>query len=456
MAHRQTQTEWENEMCLKILDVIRSELYLDFRYLDMALSALTWSSNEQIHTFATDGSSLFFSREQILRVFRNNPLFLNRAYLHSIFHCIFRHLWMRGSREPAIWNLACDIAVEWTIDSFEKKSTRRTLSLRRMNYYKHLKEEHIPVTAAAIYHDLLAITDHEEQAALQFEFYTDDHRFWPRDPSQSPSSARAGENWEKIGRRVSKEMELKGRQDGDALSSVQTQISQGRSRRSYREFLRKFTVLKEELQCDYDEFDLNYYTYGLRLYKNMPLIEPLESREQMKISEFVIVIDTSYSTNGPLVKRFLEETFQIIRQRDSFFRKSHIRIIQCDNQVHTDTIIRSQEDIDRLLQNFSLIGGGGTDFRPAFAYVDRLLDEGVFHNLRGLLYFTDGKGIYPAKRPPYETAFVFVDTPGYGRNVPSSGGAAGTSPQQNAFGDDIPEVPPWAMRIHLDEDELGM
>ena len=150
MAHRQTQTEWENEMCLKILDVIRSELYLDFRYLDMALSALTWSSNEQIHTFATDGSSLFFSREQILRVFRNNPLFLNRAYLHSIFHCIFRHLWMRGSREPAIWNLACDIAVEWTIDSFEKKSTRRTLSLRRMNYYKHLKEEHIPVTAAAI------------------------------------------------------------------------------------------------------------------------------------------------------------------------------------------------------------------------------------------------------------------------------------------------------------------
>src|SRR5699024_4669467 len=110
--------------------------------------------------------------------------------------------------------------------------------------------------------------------------------------------------------------------------------------------------------CDYDEFDLNYYTYGLRLYKNMPLIEPLESREVMKIQEFVIVIDTSYSTNGPLVKRFLEETFQIIRQRDSFFRKSHIRIIQSDNQVHADAVIRSEEDITRLLSDFSLIGGG--------------------------------------------------------------------------------------------------
>ena len=45
MAHRQTQTEWESEMCMQILDVIRSELYLDFRYLDMALYALTFSAN---------------------------------------------------------------------------------------------------------------------------------------------------------------------------------------------------------------------------------------------------------------------------------------------------------------------------------------------------------------------------------------------------------------------------
>lgn len=28
-----TQTEWENEMCIKILDLIENELYIDFRYL---------------------------------------------------------------------------------------------------------------------------------------------------------------------------------------------------------------------------------------------------------------------------------------------------------------------------------------------------------------------------------------------------------------------------------------
>ena len=429
MAHITTQSEWENEMCIKILDLIQNELYLDFRYLDVALSALTFSGNEQIRTMATDGIYLYFSTEQILRVYPNNPLFLNRSYLHSVFHCIFRHLWMRGQREPVIWNLACDIAVEWIIDSFDKTTTKRALSLTRLQYYEHLKEENIPVTAAAIYQDLLTITDPDTQARLQFEFYTDDHRFWPSDPS-SPSVAKAGENWEKIGRRTEQEMEMRGQQDSEAVQAVQTQIKQAKHRRSYRDFLRKFTVLREELHCDYDEFDLNYYSYGLRLYHNMPLIEPLESREVMKISEFVIVIDTSYSTNGALVEKFLEETFQIICQRDSFFHKSHIRILQCDNRVQSDTIIHNEEDIRKLLQNFSLIGGGGTDFRPAFAYVDQLLSEGAFHHLKGLLYFTDGKGIYPAKRPPYETAFVFI----------------GDNEEQ--------QVPPWAMKINLNQEDF--
>ena len=429
MAHITTQSEWENEMCIKILDLIQNELYLDFRYLDVALSALTFSGNEQIRTMATDGIYLYFSTKQILQVYPNNPLFLNRSYLHSVFHCIFRHLWMRGQREPVIWNLACDIAVEWIIDSFDKTTTKRALSLTRLQYYEHLKEENIPVTAAAIYQDLLTITDPDTQARLQFEFYTDDHRFWASDPS-SPSVAKAGENWEKIGRRTEQEMEMRGQQDSEAVQVVQTQIKQAKHRRSYRDFLRKFTVLREELHCDYDEFDLNYYSYGLRLYHNMPLIEPLESREVMKISEFVIVIDTSYSTNGALVEKFLEETFQIICQRDSFFHKSHIRILQCDNRVQSDTIIHNEEDIRKLLQNFSLIGGGGTDFRPAFAYVDQLLSEGAFHHLKGLLYFTDGKGIYPAKRPPYETAFVFI----------------GDNEEQ--------QVPPWAMKINLNQEDF--
>ena len=354
------------------------------------------------------------------------------AVLHSVFHCIFRHLWIRGSRDPDLWNLSCDIAVEWIIDSFEKKSVKRALSGIRTNIYNDFRQYKIPITAANIYRYLLPdIADNPDRLnQLMMEFFTDDHRFWPKKPSTSPSAAKAGQSWDKISRRMEQELNLRGDDSASGIDAMKTQIKEGKSRRSYKDFLRKFTVLKEELHCDYDEFDLNYYSYGLRLYKNMPLIEPLESREVTKISEFVIVIDTSYSTNGPLVQKFLEETFQIIQERDSFFHKSQIRIIQCDNQVHSDIIIKEQRDIPKLLHNFELIGGGGTDFRPAFSYINKLLENGEFQNLKGVLYFTDGKGIYPAKRPPYETAFLFLGE------------------------EEHPDVPAWAMKLILHEEDL--
>lgn len=427
-----TQTEWENEMCVKILELIKNELYIDFRYLDVAVSALSLSPNETLRSTATDGISLFFPPEQILRVFRSNPLFLNRAVLHSVFHCIFRHLWIRGKRDPDLWNLACDITVEWIIDSFEKKSVKRPLSGIRTNIYNDFRQYNIPVTAANIYRYLLPdVSENPEKLnQLLAEFFTDDHRFWPKDPSSSPSAAKAGQSWDKISRRMEQELNLHGDDSASGIHAMKTQIKEGKSRRSYKDFLRKFTVLQEELHCDYDEFDLNYYSYGLRLYKNMPLIEPLESREVTKISEFAIVIDTSYSTNGSLVQKFLEETFQIIQERDSFFHKSQIRIIQCDNQVHSDTIIKNSGDIVKLLHNFELIGGGGTDFRPAFSYINKLLEDGEFHNLKGVLYFTDGKGIFPAKRPSYETAFLFLGE------------------------EEHPDVPAWAMKLILHEEDF--
>ena len=425
-----TQTEWEQEMSEKILSQIRQELYMDFRYLDVALSALEFSPHEQIRTLATDGIRLYYDVAQLFRVYPTNPVYLNRAYLHSVMHCIFRHLWLRGRRNVILWGLACDICVEHTIDSFDKATTRRILSRIRLNYYEHLKTERIPVTAAAVYEDLLGIEDPETQLQMQREFYVDDHRFWPTEEKKSPQTSQAGERWDKIGRRTQQEMEHRGQEQAEGASSLRTQIRRGRSRRSYQEFLRRFTVLREELHCDEDSFDLNYYTYGLRLYKNMPLIEPLESREVHKIQDFVVVIDTSYSTNGKLVRRFLEETFRIITERDSFFRKSQIRVIQCDNQVRSDRLVTSEEDVERLFREFEMVGGGGTDFRPAFRYIDQLLEEGAFSYLRGVLYFTDGKGIYPARRPAYETAFLFV-----GENE----GAA---------------VPAWAMTMNLMEDWL--
>ncbi len=427
--HILTQTEWEAQMSEKILAFVRDEVCLDLRFFQIAMQALVPKADENLTSFATEGTFLYFSSAQVMRVFEKNPKFLDRAYLHSVMHCLFSHLWIAGNREKERWNLACDITVEYTIDKLDKPCTKRILGWIRQKTYAALEEEKRGISAAVVYR-WLGTVEPEERIALTKEFYTDDHRYWPKEEQKNAATESARKKWDKIARQTKMEQERRGDETKDGEELLAAQLSASKSRRSYRDFLKKFSVLREELHTDLDEFDLNYYSYGLRLYKNMPLLEPLESRETKKIQEFVIVVDTSYSTSGELIENFLKETYTILTQSDSFFKHSRIRIILCDNAVRMDEVVTAGEELEALLQRFTIVGGGGTDFRPAFSYVNQLIEAGEIKKLSGLLYFTDGKGIYPKKKPDYQTAFLFLED------------------YEDA------EVPPWAIRLQLEPEEF--
>ena len=431
MAHEMTQTEWERMMCEKVFHFVRKELYLDMRYLKIALCALKPKAVEGLNTLACDGVNLCYAPGQVLRVFEENSLFLNRAYLHTVLHCIYRHLWLRGSRDKKLWNLSCDIVAEYTIDSMECPSTKRILSFLRRDLYGELKSGGKGISGAVVY-GALKNKSPKELKALAREFYTDDHRFWDRGDKEnmSPMASQARDNWDKIARQTLMEQNRKGDKAKSGEEFFLSQVKAAKGRRTYGDFLKKFSLWQEEMRCDEDAFDLGFYAYGLRVYGNMPLVEPMETREAKKIREIVIVVDTSYSTRGELIEGFLRETFQILSQRDSFFARSRIRVLQCDERVQRDTLIQSQEDFKALLSDFSILGGGSTDFRPAFSYVEELRRQGEILNLGGLLYFTDGKGIYPEKKTDYKTAFLFLDD----------------------FEEE--KVPSWAMRLQLDSEEF--
>lgn len=429
--HAETQMEWEIRMFNKILSYLRDELCIDFPYLERALSALTPEGKDNVNAFATEGVYLYYPPTHYLKVFEENELFLRRAYLHTVFHCLYAHPWQRGKREVDRWNLACDIAVEFIIDGFNKQTTRRLLSWQRQQYYEKLREKNV-FSAAGIY-ELLTEETPERLSGLTQEFYTDDHALWGREnrqssmPDQQKQSDDPQKNWQKIARQVQFRKEKSDREEDTASAAIQEEITAERKHRSYKEFLRKFAAFHEQMRCDMDNFDLNYYTYGLRTYGNLPLIEPMETREERRISEFVIAVDTSYSTNGELVRSFLQETLHILLEENAFFTTAKVHLIQCDDQVQEDLVIRSPGQAQEVLSHFEIKGGGNTDFRPVFAYVEELRGKGELKNPGGLLYFTDGNGTYPAKKPDYPCAFLFLDS----------------------YNED--DVPGWAIRRRLDE-----
>lgn len=433
--HAETQEEWAARMATEALAVTRNALYLDFRFLGQALAALAPSPDPRCRGFATEGEHLYFAPAWVIRTWQSNEKYISRAFLHVVFHCIFRHLWLCGPRDPVLWGLACDIAVENTIDGLGKKSTARPLTYVRRRAYEAIAAASGVVAAAPAYRWLLTQTV-GVQKQLMREFYVDDHVLWPKPQNPDNPAApmpQAAKTWEKLGRRLQSELEARDKETGQGQDALtETVRAANHSRNSYRDFLRRFCVLREEVHLDPDSFDLNFYTYGLSVYGNMPLVEPNETRETKKVEELALVIDTSYSTSGELVRNFLTETYTMLKSRESFFRKMNLHLIQADDRVQTDICITTEEQLLRAMNAFQLSGGGGTDFRPAIRYVQRLCEEKAFRNLRGLLYFTDGMGIFPQKRPPFDVAFLFLG---------------------DKFDD--ANVPPWAMRVVLDEAEFA-
>ena len=436
-----------------ILRAARDELYLGMRFLDVALSSFSYQMDGSIHGFGTDGREIYFQPQMLGGLYKENRILVNRGYLHMVFHCTFRHFAWRGAGrnigagysagennadsektiEERLRDLSCDIAVEHIIDGMNYRSIRFSRSLLRRETYRLLEKEGKTLNAQRVYKILSGWNLSEKDFVnLEQEFRTDDHKYWEsKKPDQKPNPM-LSRKWGEINDGLETDLETfsqeAGERDGDFLEQIKTE---NRSKYDYREFLRKFAVFHEEMAVDDDSFDYNFYTYGLRLYGNMPLIEPLESKEVKKVEEFVIVIDTSMSCSGELVRKFLEETYGVLSENESFFTKINVHIIQCDEKVHTDKKITSQEEMKDYMEHLELYGDGGTDFRPAFEWVDRLLDQHEFHNLKGLIYFTDGFGIYPQKMPPYKTAFVFM---------------------QDNYRD--VDVPVWAMKLILDEDDL--
>lgn len=434
IRHRQLEELDMVELCVRILSAARNELYVNMHFLDVSLSSLGFEADPSVPTLGTDGFVIFYNPDYLCGLYRKGRVYVNRVYLHMVLHCLFCHMDTKGKRAAGYWNLACDIAMESIIDGLYQKCVHVAPSPYRRDIYLRLKQKMRVLTAEGIYLALQEMNLTERQYnRMEAEFTADSHERWYEEKTQSqavPRQSRWNDNREKMQTRMEAMSQEESQSDDDRNLLEQIQ-AENRERYDYKRFLRKFAVLREEVQLDQDAFDYIYYTYGLEHYGNMPLIEPLESREICRIEDFVIVVDTSMSCSGELIRRFLEETYAVLSESESYFKKINVHIIQCDDQVRSDTRITSREQMAEYMKGFDVQGMGGTDFRPAFEYVEALQAQGAFTKLKGLLYFTDGRGIYPVHKPPYDTAFVFI---------------------QDQYRDE--SVPPWAIKLILDESQL--
>ena len=423
------------ELAPKIWSLSRDRLLVNLRFLDAALSGLKFQPQEQSGEVCCDLNApqravIYYDPPVVVHLYKKNPANVTRLYLHILLHCIFSHSYKYDKVEQELWDVAADMAVENATLGLKLSGLETAGDAQRREVLAQWKARVGTLTAERIYRNLkadrLGVSELLELGSL---FHRDGHERWGTAETLEVTAAQ----WKKLSARIKAELKSFSEDKSDDKSILQNLEEATQEHYDYGSFLRKFCVSGEELQVNDDEFDYVYYTYGLSLYGNLPLVEPLEYKDVNKIKEFVVAVDTSGSCRGAVVQAFLNKTYSILKSSENFFRKVNIHIIQCDSEVRRDTKITNDDEFEAFMRGGQLEGFGSTDFRPVFSYVDKAVERGEFENLKGLIYFTDGYGVFPEHKPPhnYDTAFVFLE-------------------------DDYekPPIPSWAIKLVLPAEEL--
>ena len=419
------------KLAAQVMRLAHDDLLIHLRFFDTALAELKMVDNlsgkaaDRSAFLMTDGAVCYYDPVGVLKAYMAEKGSVTRALLHVLLHCIFFHSFQYDKLDAETWDLAADIAVENVIQEMGLSGVALEADQDRERKLRVLKEDVGALTAEKLYRYFrLTPPTPSEREELKRLFYRDSHELW----KPAEELVMTQEQWKKISERVKADLKsfTKGRPGAETLEKNLEEAT--RDRYDYGEILRRFTVTGEDITVNDDEFDYIYYTYGLSTYGNMPLVEPLEYKEIHKVKEFVIAIDTSASCRGSVVRSFLNKTYSILKGTENFFHKVNVHIIQCDQEVQSDTKITCDDDFETFMKYGKLKGFGATDFRPVFTYVEELKGRGEFENLKGLIYFTDGYGIYPTKKPDYDVIFAFLGEDEH--RMP---------------------VPPWSMKVILEE-----
>ena len=415
----------------EILTLAKNTIIVNLRFMDRAVGNFRCVPNMN-YGFAGGSGYVIYSPWTLIMTYRQEQNLVARNLLHSILHSVFRHNYVGPGIDQMMWDLAVDIAVEDSINSLDRDFLKAKRQDMQSEITSLLRADLEYLTAERIYSYLcggnVSMTKCFQWSDI---FAGDQHDLWYGTGQHEQivtGEIDLRELWEDISRRMQTELELFHDNSGSLTQNLK---AINRVRYNYTEFLRRFGVHSETIRLSEEEFDNNYYTYGIELYGDIPLIEPLEYKDHRNIRDFVIAIDTSGSVQGEVVQKFVQHTHDILSGQNVFDSHTNLYIIQCDDEIRDVAVIRTDSDFDSYFSTKDIKGLGRTDFRPVFDYVSKLIEERKLTDLRGLLYFTDGKGRFPEKYPGYDTAFII---------------------HSDSMNDVW--VPDWAMKVEMQTEEI--
>jgi predicted metal-dependent peptidase len=321
-------------------------------------------------TAATDGQKFYYNSRFIMML---KPKEVEFLVGHEVLHVVYDHMGRRGNRDPEIWNIADDYAVNADLKRHKVGEFIKTVPcLYEQKYDGKAAEE--------IYDDLMKNVQKISIEDL-LDQMIDDHMDGEGDGEGDNEGN--GEGKGKRPTMTPEERERVRQEVKQAIINAASSAEAGQLPLGVERLIRQHTnpvmPWRDLIQTNLTSAIRSDYSWmrpsrrGWHMDAIMPGMNPGEE------IDVVVSIDMSGSISNSQAQAFLGEIGGMMNSFDGY--KVHVFCFDTDTYNPKDF---SSENMD-LIEEYQPMGGGGTDFDCIFKYLkDNAIDP------KRLIVFTDG------------------------------------------------------------------
>jgi predicted metal-dependent peptidase len=328
------------------------------------------NADEWCSTAATDGRNFYYN-SRFIKMLR--PKEIEFLFGHEVLHCVYDHFGRRGNRDPQLFNIANDFAVNADLIKHRVGEKITTVPCLHDPKYDGLSSEEI--------YDLLYEKADKINIGDLLDKLIDEHLDGEGDGDSDSDGDKEGKGRPKLSdadrqaiRDEIKEAMLAAAATADGAGNIPAGV-----KRLIQELTEPQMNWRELLRMQLESTIKSDYTWMRASRKGWHMDAVMPGMKLDPMIDIAVALDASGSISEKMLKDFLGEVQGIM---DSF-PAYRIHVVTFDTEAYNPAQYNS-ENLDDIC-DYEVKGGGGTDFDCVFNY----LKENEIEPKR-LVMFTDG------------------------------------------------------------------
>jgi len=330
------------------------------------------NADEWCGTAATDGRNFYYNSRFIDML---RPKEVEFLFGHEVLHCVYDHFGRRGDRDPMLFNVANDYAVNADLKKHRVGEFITSVPCLYDSKYEGMSSEEI-------YDDLYENAEKINLSDL-IDKLLDDHMDGEGDSDSDDDGDEKDGRGKKPKLSAEERQKIKDEIKEAVLSAAAASDGAGNLPAGVKRLIQDMTAPKmnwrELLRMQLESTIKSDFTWMRASRRGWHMDAVMPGMKNDELIDIAIGIDASGSIDERMLRDFLSETQGIMDQ----FQSYKIHIFTFDTGVYNPQQYNS-DNLDSIC-DYEVKGGGGTDFDAIFNY---LKEEQI--EPKRLVVFTDG------------------------------------------------------------------